>query len=645
MRFTDTDVTFPEKGLVLVRGVNSASNGSMSSVGSGKTGFGEALCRALFGLPGRFPSLKRCSYKKLGDLYIRVEAQFKGKPLIVENGYACKEFEASGESLRFTYDGVLVERGRIQQTRDDLLKLLGISQLLAQWTVFVDGDNIRFNKLEQASCVELVMAALQQPRWDVFYDTAKKKSGEFRRELDKNSTRHADAIVQVEKARADLAEAEIDLKRAERAFKEAELIHADAGRSKQVLLDSYCMDEERIKESVSEVRAQLKTLEEERAEQAHALEIELNQADDQMHALNLKRKAIGQGRDAALAEYNSAKNSYNDYVKSAANCPTCLRPLGTLDPKRSAILAKKRDELREEYARINADLAAVDSEAEAVATNRRLISENHRKKSSFEQAKLLSAKNSRLEKELAETRERIRRVELDIADKSKGPSDAAVVEARAMVDLSKKYVESAEKALDDAAAAMTQDKQMQAIVDYWCAAFSPYGIPNMILSEAIDPLNHEARNVSATMTGGTIDVRFSTVRELASGKEKAVLNVEVENKLGDDDFSGSSKGEAGLTNFIIAETLSRVGKVSSNIGFRWYDEIVPNQDPKVCSSIYAYIRNMAERLGILIFLVDHNVTAANYADHILVVEKKTVTVPATKTKKAERDARCFLRWE
>jgi len=161
------------------------------------------------------------------------------------------------------------------------------------------------------------------------------------------------------------------------------------------------------------------------------------------------------------------------------------------------------------------------------------------------------------------------------------------------------------------------------VLEYWNLAFSPYGIPNMVLRDAIAPLNKEARRVSAEMTGGTIEVRYSTVRELASGMEKAQLNIEVDNKLGDKDLSGSSKGEAGLTNFIIAETLSEVGQVSRRVGFRWYDEIVPHQDPKVCHSIYSYMKEIAERLGILVFLVDHNPVAANYADHVLIVEKKS----------------------
>ena len=123
------------------------------------------------------------------------------------------------------------------------------------------------------------------------------------------------------------------------------------------------------------------------------------------------------------------------------------------------------------------------------------------------------------------------------------------------------------------------------------------------------------------MTGGTIDVVYSTRRELASGLEKAELVIEVKNTLGSKKLAGSSKGEAGLANLVIAETLAEVGQISRRVGYRWYDEVVPHQDPVVCKSIYAHLREVAHKLGILIFMVDHNPVAADYADHILVVEK------------------------
>jgi DNA repair exonuclease SbcCD ATPase subunit len=209
-----------------------------------------------------------------------------------------------------------------------------------------------------------------------------------------------------------------------------------------------------------------------------------------------------------------------------------------------------------------------------------------------------------------------------MASMSKGPSDSAVKVAESAHAERKTALTKAQDGLKAAAEALAVAQATLKVMDYWNVAFSPYGIPNMVLREALAPLNAEARRISTTMTGGTIEVVYSTTRELASGMEKAQLNIEVNNLLGSQDLAGSSKGECGLTNFIISETLCNVGQVARRVGYRWYDEVVPHQDPKVCHAIYSYLSEIAQKLGILIFMVDHNPLVANYADHFLVVEKK-----------------------
>ena len=94
--------------------------------------------------------MKQISLDKAGDTYVRLEADLLGKPLVVEAGYDCDEMGSNGEALRYSYGGGKPkERGRMQQTRDDLAKLLGVPPLLAGWTAFIDGEKLKFNKLKQ----------------------------------------------------------------------------------------------------------------------------------------------------------------------------------------------------------------------------------------------------------------------------------------------------------------------------------------------------------------------------------------------------------------------------------------------------------------------------------------------------------------
>ena len=56
--------------------------------------------------------------------------------------------------------------------------------------------------------------------------------------------------------------------------------------------------------------------------------------------------------------------------------------------------------------------------------------------------------------------------------------------------------------------------------------------------------------------------------------------------------------------------------------FKWLDEVIVHQDAVVCKGLYAYMREIAQRQNILIFLVDHNPVAANYCDYLLTVKKE-----------------------
>lgn len=622
MKFQKVDLNLPERGLVLVQGMNTASGGALLSVGSGKTGIGEAVSRTLLGVSGRFATMKQFSRDKAGNTYVKLDAELKGKPLIVESGYKCKELSLSGDALRYTYDGRTVERGTIVQTREELSKLLGVSPLLASWTVFIDGDSIKFNKLGQADSVELVMASLRQPPWSHYHESSKAMLGQFRRAMVATETAHETAASAVRTAKTEMDNAQKEVAREQK-------IYDDALRSNEAEIKRYedaitakTQKAAAAKKEMADIQKKLKKMEEERAVAAHQLEIKLHEIEDKLAAAKQKREPFNEAKEAAQEKVSVARTAYNAYANSAKVCVTCKRPMGAgIDKAHLQKLADALETAKTASQQATARWEKASTDVDDLNEAYRKISTQHREQSDKDTVKELSDRHEELDDLVSDAAETIHDWELAVAGLKKGPSDAALQTAKGRVTDRAKAYEAAQTKLDDAANALVADQATLKVLEYWNTAFSPYGIPNMVLRDAIAPLNKEARRVSAAMTGGTIEVRYSTVRELASGQEKAQLNIEVDNKLGDKDLTGSSKGEAGLTNFIIAETLSEVGQVSTRVGFRWYDEIVPHQDPKVCHSIYSYMKDIAQRLGIVVFLVDHNPVAANYADHVLIVEK------------------------
>lgn len=622
MKFRDVDLTFPETGLVLVRGCNSASNGALLSVGSGKTGLGEALSRTLMGVSGRFANLKQYSSDKGGDTYVVVDAMLHGKPLTVESGYKCEEMSRTGEALRFTYDGNVVERGSMQHTRAELTKLLGVPELLASWTVFVDGDSIKFNKLSQADCVELVMTSLRQPPWSAYHEISKKALGAFRHTLTASETKYQQSV-----ALLTTAEAAVKSVQAIVASEEAEyqqLVRDNDKKMKELAA--------RIKKHTDEmlafetrkaaIKKQLADMEKQRAEATHKLEIKMHEVNESVLAAEESRNPLQADKMAKLKEVTEAKLNLKNYESAASNCPTCKRPMGKIDPERLSHLKTLCEHARQAYEKANNAWTDAEQRVVSLSEEYRTLASQQRKVGALPELAKLSDEYEMLEEDSRTMLTEIQNMELTLKQMEQGPSDAEVRIAKARLKDKKEAVQTAKLDVQSAEECLNIDRSTIRVYEYWNLAFSPYGIPNMVLKKVVDPLNTEAQRISAAMTGQTISVKFKTVREMANGMEKAQLNVEIKNLLGGSELSGSSKGEAGLTNFIVAETLSEVGQVSRRTGYRWYDEIVPHQDPTVCNSIYAYMRDLAQRLGILVFLVDHNPDAANYAHHVLTVEKK-----------------------
>lgn len=591
---------------------------------SGKTGVGEAISRALLGVPGRFPYVKQFSTDKKGDTYVRVDALLHEKPLVVEMGYKCEEMSKTGEALRFQYDGKTIERGLIAETRAELTRLIGVPPLLAMWTVFVDGENLKFNKLSQADSVELVMSALRQPPWNEYHEQSKRTVGKFKQILAKDEKAHEEAGRRARETEQDWLDAKEDVDREKKDYTRRKSENERLLQEGQAAISQKHTTINQCKLEQEKINKKLKEIEQRKSKDYHTLEIQRNEVAECIHELERHRQARLEKREKALEAQLEAKRQYQTYEASGKqkNCPTCGQPMTSkIDPARLETLKQKFHGADQQLRSARQEYDDNEEAIKAQTKQHTAIREKLDALSVEKEVTELSGTYEDLEDRIRDTLNLIHQSELRQEQLKHGVPDDKLKNAETTMRERERVLILARKTIETTATALAESQAAVKVLDYWNLAFSPYGIPNMVLKDAIHPLNREARRVSSAMTGGTIEIVYSTQRELASGQEKAQLVIEVNNALGSQELAGSSKGESGLTNLIIAETLAEVGQVSRRIGYRWYDEVVPHQDQVVCKSIYARLRQIAHSLGILIFIVDHNPAAADYADHLLVVEK------------------------
>jgi DNA repair exonuclease SbcCD ATPase subunit len=617
MTCREAALEFPSHGLVWVSGV----------VGAGKTALGEAICRTLIGVGGRFSRLGEFSSHEKGNLYVRLEAELKGRPLVVESGHRCSELSKTGEGLRFTYDGRRVERGHIEETRQELTQAVRVSPKLARWAVFIDGAKLEFSDLPEKDAVELLMESLAQPPWTQWHENAKKTMASFETGLAQAETEHATATRQRATAASGLESAKKDLDKAKMDYAGAVEKQAPELIRKKARLEEFKAAAATARQRLTEIKDVIRQLEEANATEYHQLEIERQAFVDKLAQEKGGMKMAVDVHSQIAAEVRQANKSLSDMLAVPASCPKCNRPWDQAHSEQEIASA------RAAIAEANSRLAAA---AQMKANVEKISSDLHDKIEAIDQIsgglrKKVRTKIDAVSRDAERLEEERDNADSDAADVleairglEQGPSTSGMERAEAIVNERAAALEKAEKATLTASAAIVEAQEAVKVVRYWVKAFSPVGVPNMVLKDSISPLNDTSRRISATLTGGTLNVSYDTSREMATGQERAKLVVNVEHRHGTmtrtGNIKGSSKGQSGLTNLIVAETLSAVGNVSSRIGFRWYDEVLNSQEPLIRRATLAYMKELAHRLKILIFIVDHHPEPASYADRILLVD-------------------------
>jgi DNA repair exonuclease SbcCD ATPase subunit len=367
-----------------------------------------------------------------------------------------------------------------------------------------------------------------------------------------------------------------------------------------------------------EIKAKIKKIEDSLADQNKAMEIEEMRLRNEKAVISHEKKPLTQLESQLSNEHYRSDLDLKSLKLKPKECPTCKKPWdkGPSDSDIEKATGKvtesvgKLKEIRTKIEEVNLREEAKQAEIDEQQKRQRQLNVK-------DQVKGFSSEFDSLDKLDNKAASECTNLSVQIALLNKGPSDVGVVKAQGILDSKNASLVEYEDKVAVTTLELEENKQLCQVVEYWSGAFNSSGIPNMVLSRSVDPLNQVSMALSHRMSGGTLGISYETTKELSSGAEKNCLNIRVKNSRGASRVTGNSKGESGLTNLIVAETITEVGRVSSRIGFRWYDEVVNSQDPKVRRCILSYLKETAQRLGILIFVVDHHPEVSNYADHVL----------------------------
>jgi DNA repair exonuclease SbcCD ATPase subunit len=616
MTIRDQEIEFPDQGLVFVSGVDESSQ--FESIGSGKTSLGEALSIAICGIRGRYSSLGHYSTNEKGNTLVKVEGTFQDKNMVIEMGHKHKDLSKTGEGLRFTLGDQMISRSHVGLTRDELNQTLGITPEVATWSVYIDGDKLDFSSLSQTQAVELMMAALGQPSWSTYYEKAKKTLTELKSDVAAKQSSKETMLEMIETTKQGIIKAGETLDRERATFESQAKVMAqqlDEAQTKLKTLKGQISERAKDRKTI---KAQIKKIEDDLAEQNKALEVEEMRLRAEKLRITAEMKPITQLENQASNEHYKADLDLKSLRLKPKECPTCKKPWDKGPSESDLEKATNRlSEAVEKLKNLRGQIGEIRAREDAKQGEIDDHQQKQRQLNVKDQVRGFSTELDGLDKLDVKATQECTNLSVQVAMLSKGPSDANVVKAQGVLDSKQSSLIEYEEKLTNVTAELEENQQLCKVVEYWSGAFNSSGIPNMVLSRSVDPLNQVSMALSHRMSGGTLGISYETTKELTSGAEKNCLNIKVKNSRGASRVTGNSKGESGLTNLIVAETITEVGRVSSRIGFRWYDEVVNSQDPKVRKCILSYLKETANRLGILIFVVDHHPEVSAYADHVL----------------------------
>jgi DNA repair exonuclease SbcCD ATPase subunit len=621
----EATLEFPDKGLVLVIGQNQAAHGRMKSVGSGKSALGDAISRVVLGVKGRFSNFGAHSNDKTGnkDMFVSVELEDGSRRLTVDGGYRCKELSKTGEGLRYTLNGVPLERGMIKDTRAELSALVGVSELLAEHTIHVDGDKLKFNKLPQSAIVDLVIGVLGQSNWDSHLKRVRQLALPYK-EAD---VKFSASIAEMERSLSDLAE---EIETAKTSIETEKTALADRQKRQKDDVAELNAELAEVKKNATAneaekraVKAKIKKMEDEAAKDLHELEIRMRDLQEIERETNAVYLTALRGTTSCTKDKSRTRSELSE-VESSAVCPTCRRPYE--DKIEEVKKAKERLQKR------LSDLEAQFKECQVTERNARLKHEDAQVKydAANERLKELAKRNdvsdlsdqySDLEDAARKIDEEINEIKQAISRKSAPLDQTRLTRFSAILEEREKHEKGLKARIQNEKDEASHNRAIIRVLEYWETAFSPTGIPNVVLNDGLTIINQACERLSRILTGGTLDLRFSATREMKSGTERPELSIDVANAIGSSKVEGSSKGEAGLTNLILAESLMEVSRVWERVGYRWLDEVVNSQDQVVRQTIYSYLREQAQSRGVLVFVVDHHADVREHADYTLVATK------------------------
>jgi DNA repair exonuclease SbcCD ATPase subunit len=158
---------------------------------------------------------------------------------------------------------------------------------------------------------------------------------------------------------------------------------------------------------------------------------------------------------------------------------------------------------------------------------------------------------------------------------------------------------------------------------FWDHGFGNHGIKSYMLDSVLPFLNTRAQYYADIMSGGDLQITFSTQRQLKSGQWKDEFQVEVVNKQGANVYKGNSAGEKRRSDIAVGWALGDLAaqRATKPIRFKSLDEPFENLDESGEEGVIRLLHTVVQQYETIMCITHSDSLKSSFPEVLTVVKE------------------------
>ena len=641
LSFKELELDLDNRGLILLTGKNlDDKSGTFDKNGIGKSSLVASIFYALFGETpdGRSAdAIINKDAKKNASVELTLEVS--GNTYVITRG-------RKKNVLSITLNGEPMEFSTMKETQANIEQIIGIPEEVFRTTLFFDGHyTTPFSEMTDKQKKEFLSAIVDLSIYSKAHDKTKEEIKETKAQIasvDSNITIASESskreLENVSRLRTTKEQYEHNLTTAQ-----ATLDNYDDQNyqtlSKSLLEASKELEEVSAYKTTNTAQNALReALTASQMVSSELAELQSKQRELLAHVENLK--SIMKSKMDMVKQYEQLNQSAytKDNLVASYNYGVNGSPVETIDTiiPSGATNLETVAKLKEELANLIAEYKGIDTsiydnpivEATAKQEDTRQTVQQLQEESNkeIEANNTLNSRYQLANNKVNKIKEQIRNEE-----QAKNNLEAQVASAKSSLELVNQQLESYGNVTTDNAESVIEDLQVKkqtlatklVNLEKVLGAFSDKGIKSHVLDLVTPTLNEGVNKYLGTLTGGAINVEFSTQSKKADGTLSDKFDISVTYNGDVMSYNALSSGEKRRVDVAISLALQDmvIQRYGADVNLLAYDELFESLDATGAENVVELLKSRIEKVGTII-VVSHNEDLKPLFDNSLEVIKK-----------------------